>query len=98
MGLLIKVWDLPTRLFHWLLVLLMSASVLSAWVWENMVWHANCGYALLALWLFRCMWGFTAGIGRVLLDCYPAQDMCCVTFSGLPIGRCLATTRWAVGR
>ena len=70
MGLLIKVWDLPTRLFHWLLVLLMSASVLSAWVWENMVWHAICGYALLALWLFRLVWGFIGGhwsrFGRLL--------------------------------
>ena len=61
MGFLIKVWDLPTRLFHWVLVLLMSASVLSVLVFDNLVWHANCGYALAALWLFRLMWGVVGG-------------------------------------
>jgi cytochrome b len=25
------------------------------------VWHANCGYALAALWLFRLMWGVVGG-------------------------------------
>ncbi len=61
MGFLIKVWDLPTRLFHWVLVLLMSASVLSVLVFDNLVWHANCGYALAALWLFRLLWGVVGG-------------------------------------
>ena len=61
MAYLIKVWDLPTRLFHWALVLLMLGAVLSVLVFENMVWHANCGYALAALWLFRLLWGVVGG-------------------------------------
>lgn len=61
MAYLIKVWDLPTRLFHWALVLLMLGSVISVLVFENMVWHANCGYGLTALWLFRLLWGVVGG-------------------------------------
>ncbi|MFM7697993.1 MAG: cytochrome b/b6 domain-containing protein, partial [Limnohabitans sp.] len=61
MAYLIKVWDLPTRLFHWALVLLMLGSVISVLVFDNMVWHANCGYALAVLWLFRLLWGVVGG-------------------------------------
>ena len=61
MGYSVKVWDLPTRLFHWTLVLLLVASVLSVLVFDNLVWHANCGYALTALWLFRLLWGVVGG-------------------------------------
>ena len=61
MGYSVKVWDLPTRLFHWTLVLLLVASVLSVLVFDNLVWHANCGYALTAMWLFRLLWGVVGG-------------------------------------
>jgi cytochrome b len=54
----IRVWDLPTRLFHWLLV------GLFAFLWYSgggsdalMDWHMRAGYALLALLLFRVAWG-----------------------------------------
>lgn len=52
----IKVWDGPTRLFHWSLV----ALIIGAWVTaENgwIDWHFRCGYAILALLLFRLAWG-----------------------------------------
>lgn len=53
----VRVWDLPTRLVHWLLVLLIA---LSWWTAENgrMEWHRWSGYALLALVIFRIYWGF----------------------------------------
>lgn len=53
----VLVWDAPTRLFHWLtavLVLLAYATERLNW----MDWHARVGYALLALVLFRLLWGF----------------------------------------
>ena len=54
----INVWDLPTRLFHWTLVALMIAQWLTAESSGAMDWHARGGYAVLALVLFRLIWGF----------------------------------------
>lgn len=53
----IAVWDAPTRLFHWALVLLLGAMW---WTGENRMldWHRLAGYALVALLLFRLAWGF----------------------------------------
>ena len=52
-----RVWDLPTRLVHWLLVGLFAFSWWSA---ENgeLAWHRLSGYAVLTLLLFRLAWGF----------------------------------------
>jgi cytochrome b len=58
----IRVWDLPTRLFHWTLALLILALVITGNVGGNaMVWHFRCGYAVLSLLLFRLLWGFVGG-------------------------------------
>lgn len=69
------VWDLPLRLFHWLLVLLLGASWLTAELGLTDL-HFYSGYAVAALLLFRLAWGvvgpryarfgsFVAGPGRV---------------------------------
>ncbi len=55
----IRVWDLPTRLFHWLLAVLVVFSFVTAKVgggWAD--WHFYSGYAILALLVFRLLWGF----------------------------------------
>jgi cytochrome b len=57
----IKVWDLPTRLFHWLLVISLCGSALSVFYLDNMNLHAYCGYAVLVLLVFRLLWGFYGG-------------------------------------
>ncbi len=58
----VQVWDLPTRLFHWTVVVLVAGSFATAWQGGNwMIWHMRCGYALLALLLFRLAWGFLGG-------------------------------------
>ena len=54
----VTVWDLPTRLFHWTLVILMIAQWLTAENSETMDYHVWGGYAVLALVLFRLIWGF----------------------------------------
>lgn len=51
------VWDIPVRFFHWALVLLIAFSWLSGEM-EWMEWHMYSGYAVLALLLFRILWGF----------------------------------------
>jgi len=53
----VNVWDVPTRLTHWLLVVLLSFSWWSAQVAE-LGWHRYSGYAILTLVLFRLYWGF----------------------------------------
>jgi cytochrome b len=54
----VVVWDLPTRLFHWTLVALMIAQWWTAEESSTMDWHVWGGYAVLALVLFRLIWGF----------------------------------------
>jgi cytochrome b len=53
-----QVWDLPTRLFHWLLLLLVTISFVTVEIGGNaMQYHARSGFAILALLLFRFAWG-----------------------------------------
>jgi cytochrome b len=52
----VRVWDLPTRLFHWLTVALVAAAYVTERL-DWMVWHVYAGEALLALVLFRLGWG-----------------------------------------
>ena len=55
----IRVWDLPTRLFHWTLVALIALQYASGeFGWLSMDWHYLLGYATLALVVFRLLWGF----------------------------------------
>lgn len=51
------VWDLPTRLFHWSIVLLVITAYVS-WRLDRMDWHVWAGYATLTLVLFRLLWGW----------------------------------------
>jgi cytochrome b len=58
----IRVWDLPTRLFHWLLAACVIGLVITGSVGGNwMNWHLRLGYAVLTLLLFRLVWGFVGG-------------------------------------
>lgn len=58
----VRVWDLPTRLFHWCLALCVVGSVVSAKLGGNaMVWHFRLGYVVLAMLAFRLLWGFLGG-------------------------------------
>ncbi len=55
----IRIWDLPTRLFHWLLVMAVIGSFVSVKLGGNaMIWHSRFGYIVLALIFFRLIWGF----------------------------------------
>src|SRR5262245_3567959 len=53
------VWDLPLRIFHWLLVLCMAASWTTAelgFEWTQI--HMYLGYTTMGLLVFRIIWGF----------------------------------------
>lgn len=58
----VRVWDLPTRLFHWSLAALFAGLVISGSIGGNaMVWHFRFGYGVFTLLLFRLVWGFVGG-------------------------------------
>ena len=57
-----RVWDLPTRIFHWALFGLIIAMVATGLTGGNaMAWHFRFGYAVLSLLLFRLVWGLIGG-------------------------------------
>jgi cytochrome b len=58
----VRIWDLPTRLFHWALVLCLAGLITTAQIGGNaMDWHFRFGYGVLTLLLFRFLWGFMGG-------------------------------------
>lgn len=58
----IKVWDAPLRLFHWMLAVLVTVSIVTGLAGTDYLhWHVRSGYAILALLLFRFAWGFAGG-------------------------------------
>lgn len=56
----VDVWDFPTRFFHWGLVIAVTTSLLSEQL-GNMDIHVISGHVVLALILFRIVWGFVGG-------------------------------------
>lgn len=57
-----RVWDLPTRLFHWALAACVIGLVVTSKIGgDAMAWHFRLGYAVLALLLFRLVWGAVGG-------------------------------------
>lgn len=58
----IRVWDLPTRLFHWLLVAAVASLFATAYLPGGpILLHSRLGYAVLVLLLFRLGWGVMGG-------------------------------------
>ena len=59
----IRIWDIPTRLFHWSLVILLSFSFYTGLSggFIEMDYHMLSGYCILSLVLFRILWGLIGG-------------------------------------
>lgn len=58
----VRVWDLPTRLFHWALVVCVVVSFVSGHVGGSaLVWHMRSGFVIFALLAFRILWGLVGG-------------------------------------
>ncbi|KZS23543.1 hypothetical protein BMY_1409 [Wohlfahrtiimonas chitiniclastica] len=55
----IKVWDLPIRLFHWSLVVMIVVCIYTINV-DNVTAHQYAGTFVLVLLLFRVLWGYWA--------------------------------------
>jgi cytochrome b len=55
----VAVWDWPVRVVHWSIVVLVVAMVATGLIGnEALVWHMRLGQVLLALVIFRILWGF----------------------------------------
>lgn len=55
----VRVWDLPTRIFHWSLVLATAGVFATGLIGGNlMVWHGRLGVLIAGLLVFRLVWGF----------------------------------------
>lgn len=58
----VRVWDLPTRLFHWALVACVVGLVTTAQLGGSaMLWHFQLGYLMFSLLVFRLAWGLMGG-------------------------------------
>jgi cytochrome b len=57
----IRVWDLPTRLFHWALVFCIVGLAATAYGENMLMWHVRLAHAVLALIVFRVVWGIVGG-------------------------------------
>lgn len=58
----VRVWDLPTRIFHWLLATFVLALVITGHVGGAVMdWHMRIGLMVLALLVFRLIWGLIGG-------------------------------------
>ena len=58
----VRIWDLPTRVFHWSLAVCVVGLVITGNVGgDAMAWHFRLGYAVLTLVLFRLVWGVFGG-------------------------------------
>ncbi len=54
----IRLWDLPTRLFHWVLAVAVAAAFATGLTGGNwMEWHGRLGILIVGLLAFRLLWG-----------------------------------------
>ena len=67
----VRVWDLPTRLFHWSLVVSFAAAFLTSESEKLRDIHVLAGYSLAGLVVFRLLWGFIGGTHSRFADFLP---------------------------
>lgn len=77
----ILVWDIPTRLFHWTLALGFTGAWLSSDSDEWLGVHVFCGYWVLALVIFRLVWGFI-GTHYARFESFPFAPKAAIAYLG----------------
>ncbi|TXL68708.1 cytochrome b/b6 domain-containing protein [Zeimonas arvi] len=81
----IRVWDLPTRLFHWGLAACVIGSLVTINLGGNAVaWHFRFGYAILTLLIFRLAWGFV-GPRYARFASFPPNPMAALRYLRGPV-------------
>ncbi|MGZ5077356.1 MAG: cytochrome b/b6 domain-containing protein [Methylobacter sp.] len=68
----IHIWDLPLRLFHWLLAIAVAAAYVTAKIGGSLIdWHGRIGLFILGLLVFRILWGFVGSTHARFLTFFP---------------------------
>jgi cytochrome b len=81
----VRVWDLPTRLFHWVLAATIVGSIVSAKIGGNaLVWHMRLGYVVATLLVFRLLWGFVGGYWSRFARFFPTPSRLTRYLRGAP--------------
>lgn len=84
----ILIWDLPVRLFHWGLVVLLAVSYVTGQAGGDwMKLHFWSGYAILTLLLFRIAWGFIGSTTARFSDFVKGPGACLAYLKGLSRGQ-----------
>ena len=79
----VLVWDLPTRLFHWLLVLCLIGAVVTVKLGGGwMTWHERFGLAILGLLVFRLSWGLIGSTYARFKSFFPTPGRLLAWFRG----------------
>ena len=79
----IQLWDLPTRLFHWSLALLVCGAIITGKIGGGaMVWHGRIGIALVGLLVFRLIWGFVGSTYARFAQFMPTPASLCAYLRG----------------
>ena len=72
MSVTIQVWDLPLRIFHWLLALSVLAAIVTGEIGGNLIdWHGRIGVLVLGLLIFRIIWGFVGSTHARFSNFFP---------------------------
>ncbi len=67
-----RVWDLPTRIFHWTLVLAVAAAIITGQLGGSLIeWHGKIGLGLVGLVAFRLVWGIVGSTYARFLQFLP---------------------------
>ncbi len=79
----ILIWDWPTRLFHWLLVVCVVGAVVTVKLGGGwMTWHERFGLAILGLLAFRLIWGFVGSTHARFASFFPTPGRLLAWFRG----------------
>jgi len=81
----IRVWDLPTRIFHWLFAFIVIGSIMTIQLGEQQL-HAYCGYTALILIFFRIIWGFIGPFHIRFVNFIPTWSKLRAYFQGISFG------------
>jgi len=69
-----RVWDLPLRLCHWLLVAALIGAVITGKLGGPLLdWHARCGGLIMGLVIFRVVWGFIGSHHARFVSFFPTR-------------------------